>query len=93
MRSSYFSEDPSVPPLTRLILRDGTRYLARDYSLEAGKLVCVTLDWDRRLLPVARLDLDETVRLNRERNVEVCDSFARSLASREALSGEVSWRI
>jgi len=32
--------------------------------------VCVTLDWDRRLLPVARLDLDETVRLNRERNVE-----------------------
>jgi hypothetical protein len=70
MRSSYFSEDPSVPQLTWLILRDGTSYLARDYWLEAGKLVCVTLDWDRRLLPLARLDLDETVRLNRERNVE-----------------------
>ena len=51
MRSSYFSEDPSLPQLTWLILRDGTSYLARDYWLEAGKLVCVTLDWDRPLAP------------------------------------------
>ena len=63
-------EDRSLPQLTWLILRDGTSYLARDYWLEASKLVCVTLDWDRRLLPLARLDLDETVRLNRERHVE-----------------------
>jgi len=70
MRSSYFSEGLSVPQLTWLILKDGTSYLARDYWLEAGKLMCVTLDWERKLLPLARLDLDETVRLNRERNVE-----------------------
>jgi hypothetical protein len=70
MRSSYFSEDPSVPQLTWLILKDSTSYLARDYWVEAGKLVCVTLDWDRQLLPLARLDLEETVRLNRERNAE-----------------------
>jgi len=68
--SSSFFEDVSVPQLTWLILKNGTSYLARDYGLEAGKLVCVTLDWDRSLLPLARLDLDETVRLNRERNVE-----------------------
>ncbi len=36
----------------------------------AGKLLCVTLDWERKLLPLARLDVDETIRLNRERNVE-----------------------
>ena len=70
MRSSYFSEDVSVPQLAGLILKDGTSYLVRDYWVEAGKLVCVTLDWERKLLPLARLDLDETVRLNRERNVE-----------------------
>ncbi len=70
MRSSYFSEDPSVPQFTWLILKDGTSYLVRDYWLEFGKLQCVTLDWEHKLLPLARLDLDETVRLNRERNVE-----------------------
>ena len=31
---------------------------------------CVTLDWERKLLPLTRLDLDETVRLNWGRNVE-----------------------
>src|SRR5882724_905407 len=70
IRSSYFSEDPSVPQLTWLILKDGTSYLARDYWVEAGKLLCVTLDWERKLLPLARLDLDETIRLNRDRNVD-----------------------
>ena len=70
MRSSYFSEGPSVPRLTWLILKDGTGYLARDYWLESGRLRCVTLDWERKLIPLARLDLDETIRLNRERNVE-----------------------
>ena len=68
--SSSLFEDVSVPQLTWLILKNGTSYLARDYWLEAGKLVCVTLDWDRQLIPLARLDLDETIRLNRERNVE-----------------------
>jgi len=71
MRSSYFSEASSVPQLTWLILKDGTSYLVRDYWLESGKLQCVTLDGERKLLPIGRLDLDETVRLNRGRNVEL----------------------
>ena len=70
MRFSYFSEGLSVPQLTWLILKDGTSYLARDYWLESGRLHCVTLDGERKLIPLARLDLDETIRLNRERNVE-----------------------
>jgi hypothetical protein len=68
--SSSFFEDVSLPQLTWLILKNGTSYLARDYWIESGKLVCVTLDWDRQLIPLASLDLDETIRLNRERNVE-----------------------
>jgi hypothetical protein len=80
IRSGYFSEASSAPQLTWLILKDGTSYLARDYWLEFGKLQCVTLDWERKLLPLARLDLDETVRLNRERNVEF---VIRSRDSRE----------
>src|SRR5690242_19447832 len=80
MRSGYLSEASSAPQLTWLILKDGTSYLARDYWLEFGKLQCVTLDLERKLLPLARLDLDETVRLNRERNVEF---VIRSRDSRE----------
>jgi hypothetical protein len=64
------SEDHFEPQLIWLVLKDGTSYLVKDYWLEFGKLQCVTLDGERKLLPLARLDLDETVRLNRERSVE-----------------------
>jgi hypothetical protein len=68
MRSSF--SQGAVPQLTWLILKDGTSYLVRDYWLESGKLQCVTLDGERKLLPLSRMDLDETLRLNQERNVE-----------------------
>ena len=64
------SEDPFEPQLTWLVLKDGASYLVRDYWVEFGKLQCVILDGERKLLPLARLDLDETVRLNRERSVD-----------------------
>ena len=67
---SDFLEDPAVPQLTWLILKDGASYLVKDYWLEFGKLQFVTLDGERKLLPLARLDLDRTVRLNQERNVQ-----------------------
>jgi hypothetical protein len=71
MRSDLLLEaSSSVPQLTWLTLKDGTSYLVRDYWLEFGKLQCVTLDWERKSIPLARLDLDETIRLNQERNVE-----------------------
>jgi hypothetical protein len=70
LKSGEFPGDSVAPQLTWLVLKDGTSYLVRDYWLEFGKLQCVTLDGERKLLPLARLDLDETVRLNRERSVE-----------------------
>ena len=70
MRPSNFLEGRSVSQLNWLILKDGTSDLVRDYWIESGKLQYVTLDGERRLLPLSRIDLDETVRLNQERNVE-----------------------
>jgi hypothetical protein len=60
----------SVQQLTLLILEGGSGYLARDYWLKAGQLHFLTPDGEHKLLPLARLDLEVTVRLNRERNVE-----------------------
>jgi hypothetical protein len=62
-------EDASAPQLTWLILKDGSSYLVRDYWFEVGKLQYITPDGEHKLLPVAHLDLDRTVRLNQERNV------------------------
>jgi hypothetical protein len=70
LKSGEFPGDSVAPQLTWLVLKDGNSYLVRDYWLEFGKLQCVTLDGERKLLPLARLDLDETVRLNRERGVQ-----------------------
>jgi hypothetical protein len=65
-----FDERPSVPQITLLMLKDGTGYLASDYWLESGQLHYVNANSQYKLLPLARLDLEETVRLNRERKVE-----------------------
>jgi len=65
----YFSESLSAPQLTWLILKDGTSYLVKDYWFQSGRLECITLDGEHKLLPIARLDLDETIRLNQERHV------------------------
>jgi hypothetical protein len=69
VKSGYFSAGLSAPQLTWLVLKDGTSYLVRDYWFQLGKLQCITLDGERKLLPLARLDLDETIRINHERNV------------------------
>lgn len=69
--SSYFAEHLSGQQLTILLLKDNTGYLATDYWLEGTQLHCLTLDGEHKVAPLGRLDLNETVRLNRERNVEI----------------------
>ena len=51
---------------TPLILTGGGGYLARDYWVEAGVLHLLTTAGDHKIFPVSELDLEETVRLNRE---------------------------
>ena len=69
--SSYFAEPLSGRQLTILLLKDNTGYMATDYWLEGTQLHCLTLDGERKVVPLGRLDLNETVRLNRDRNVEI----------------------
>jgi hypothetical protein len=67
---SPFADRPSGEQVTMLMLKDGTGYLASDYWLEAGELRYLTPNGKYKLLPLARLALEETVKLNRQRNVE-----------------------
>ena len=55
---------------TLLILKGGGGYLARDYWVEGGVFHLLTADGDHQMFPASRLDLAETTRINRERNVE-----------------------
>ena len=69
--SSYFAEPLSGRQLTILLLKDNTGYMATDYWLDGTQLHCLTLDGEHKVVPLGRLDLNETVRLNRDRNVEI----------------------
>lgn len=62
--------------LTLLFLKDGIGYAVTEYWVEAATLRYITSDGSRRMLPLSELDLDMTVRLNRERGVSF---FLRSL--------------
>jgi hypothetical protein len=66
-----FEERLSGQELTILLLKDSTGYMAVDYWMEGTQLHCLTLDGEHKTVPLGKLDLNETVRLNRERNVEV----------------------
>lgn len=64
------SRDHNPEHFTPLILKGGGGYLARDYWVEAGVLHLVTTAGEHKIFPVSELDLEETVRLNRERNTD-----------------------
>jgi len=55
---------------TPLILKGGGGYLARDYWVEAGVIHLLTATGEHKMFPVSILDLEETVRINRERNAD-----------------------
>src|SRR5215471_990841 len=71
LSANPFAERLSGRQLTILLLKDDTGYLAIDYWLEGTKLHCLTLDAQHKVMPLGKLDLNETVRVNRDRNVEV----------------------
>lgn len=52
-----------------LVLKDGSRYLATDYWVDAGQLHYVSYEGRPETLPLAKLDLHRTRQLNRERGV------------------------
>ena len=63
-------EDHSLEHSTLLILKGGSGYLARDYWVEAGVFHLLTASGEHKIFPISKLDLEETVHINRERNAE-----------------------
>src|SRR5581483_7523429 len=72
-RTLQLTQQPVNPPsqqgATVLVLKNSSAYLAQDYWLDADQLHCVTQEAGDKMIPLAMLDLEQTVRLNRERNV------------------------
>ena len=70
VKSAYLTEPSPQQQPTLIVLKGGVAYVASDYWVDGGQMHCVTQGSNEKLLPVESLDLYETVRMNRERNVE-----------------------
>jgi hypothetical protein len=55
---------------TLVVLKGGSAFLAREYWVQGGHLQCVSEDGERKAFALENVDLFQTARLNRERNVE-----------------------
>jgi hypothetical protein len=61
----------SESPRTAIIaLKGGSAFLAEQYWIEGGQMHCVSASKEEKLLPLEKIDLSETVRVNQERNVQ-----------------------
>src|SRR4029077_2391650 len=70
VKSAYLTEPSPQQQPTLIVLKGGVAYVASDYWVDGGQMHCVTQGSNEKLLPMESLDLYETVRMNRERNVE-----------------------
>lgn len=72
LESSFWrdTEDVSAHPLTIIVLKDGTAYVAREYWIDGWGLHCVSDNREERLVALGRIDLTQTVQLNGERHVQ-----------------------
>lgn len=65
--------------VTIIALQAGTAVLARQYSLEGDKVVCVASSGERQDVPLNAIDLAQTVKVNQERNVEFALHLRRTM--------------
>jgi len=57
-------------PTTVIALKTGTAFLARDYWVQGGQVQCVSQNGEQTTFPLEQVDLYESSRVNRERNVD-----------------------
>lgn len=57
-------------PSTLIVLRGGSAFVAEYYFVQRGQMYCISKDGQVGVFPVENLDLEQTVLLNRERNVD-----------------------
>jgi hypothetical protein len=62
--------EPSIAQSTVVVLKGGSAFLSREYWVQNGQLECVSADGQQRAFPLEAVDLDQTIHVNRERNVE-----------------------
>jgi hypothetical protein len=62
--------EPAVAQSTVVVLKGGSAFLSREYWVQNGQLECVSADGQQRAFPLEAVDLDQTIHVNRERNVE-----------------------
>lgn len=55
---------------TLVILKGGSAFLSREYWVQGGQLECVSESGEHKTFALDNVDLYQTLRLNRERNVE-----------------------
>ncbi len=55
---------------TMVILKGGSAFLSREYWVQGGQLECVSESGEHKTFALDNVDLYQTLRLNRERNVE-----------------------
>jgi hypothetical protein len=55
---------------TLVVLRGGSAFVATDYWVQGGQIHCVSQEGQSRAFPLEGIDLEQTLRVNRERNVE-----------------------
>src|SRR5215469_4407453 len=70
-RAAYTAPNPEPAPskLTIIALKDGSAFLAADYWVKGGLMHFISSSGEDRLLPLGRIDLAETLRVNQERKV------------------------
>jgi len=56
--------------LTIIALKGGAAFLAREYWIQDSQVHCISSTGDEKLLPLERIDLNQTTRVNEERNVK-----------------------
>jgi len=67
--SAQLSPQPVVQATTVIALNDGSAFLAREYWVQDGQIYCVSTDAQQRTFPLEKIDINQTVRVNHERNV------------------------
>jgi hypothetical protein len=64
------SGNTTATPSTVIVLKGGSAFLSRDYWVQGGQIECLSADGQQRAFPLEAIDLDQTIHVNRERNVE-----------------------
>jgi len=63
-------QESASPKTTIIALKGGAAFLAARYWIQDGQMHCISSSGEERLLPLEKIDLTETTRVNQERSVD-----------------------